>query len=251
MARNGDNMERTRCRACPLRKFSLFIKSNDEEVDFIQEFKRGELHVEPGSTILHEGANAPHLFTVLSGWAYRSKTTLDGKVQILNFALPGDLVGLQTAIMGEMDHSVTALSQLKLCVFERTDVWKVFQNHPTLAFSMTWLASREERILDQNLLSVGQHSGLQKVAYLLLHLFDRAESVGMTQGKSCKMPLTQQHIAQALGLTNVHVSRMATLLAQRGLLQLKNGVLTILDREKAERLASYNREMEEGRRPIV
>lgn len=247
----GETMERTRCQQCPLRKFSLFRKSLDEEVEYIAEFKRGELHVEAGSTILYEGANAPHLFTVLSGWAYRSKTTIDGKVQILNFALPGDLVGLQTAIMGEMDHSVTALTTLKLCVFERRDVWNVFRDHPTLAFSMTWLASREERILDQNLLSVGQHTGLMKVAFLLLHLFDRAEAVGMTQGNSCKMPATQSQLAQALGLTNVHVSRMCTLLAQRGLMQLKNGVLTILDRERSEGLASYRRDMEEGRRPIV
>lgn len=244
-------MTQTKCRQCPLRKHSLFRASLDEEIEYIATFKRGELRVDAGSTLLHEGASAPHLYTVLEGWAYRSKTTEDGRTQILNFALPGDLLGLQTAIMGEMDHTVVALTPMTLCVFERGRVWDLFASHAGLAFALTWIASREERILDQHLLSVGQQSGLQKVAYLLLHLFDRAEAVGLATGASCKLPTTQSHLAQALGLTNVHVSRMCGLLARRGIMSLGNGVLRVLDRARAEALAGYRFTRAEGQRPIL
>lgn len=244
-------MERIACTNCPLRKFSLFRESLKEEIDFIAAFKRGELHVDANSTLLHEGTSAPHLYTVLSGWAYRSKTTVDGRLQILNFVLPGDLIGLQTAILGEMDHSVTALTPMRLCVFERKDVWEIFKLHPSLAFSMTWQASKEERILDQTLLSVGQQTGLKKVALLMLHLFDRAKALGQAKGEACALPLTQTHIAQALGLTNVHVSRMLTLLARRKLIEFRNGTLTLLDRAAAEALSGYSGSPEAERKPIL
>ncbi len=153
--------------------------------------------------------------------------------------MAGDLIGLQNAIMGEMDHSVVALTPMRLCVFERKDVWEIFREHPSLAFSMTWHASKEERMLDRNLLSVGQLTGLRKVALLMLHLLDRAKSLGLAKNDVARLPITQTHIAQALGLTNVHVSRMLTLLAQRQVMEFRNGLLTVLDRARAETISGY------------
>ena len=118
-------------------------------------FKRGELVAEAGSLILSEGTHSAQLFTLLSGWAFRYKTLPDGRRQILNYVLPGDLIGLQGSVIGEMQHSVEALSPVVLCVFQRTGLPDLYRNHPGLAFDITWLAAREERMLDENLLSVG------------------------------------------------------------------------------------------------
>lgn len=244
-------MEIVPCAQCPLRALSLFRQTLKEEVEFIARFKRTELHVEAGGIVLHEGESAPHLYTVLAGWGYRYKGTADGKIQILNFVLPGDLIGLQSAIMGEMDHSVAALTPLRLCVFERKDVWEIFREHPSLAFSMTWHASKEERMLDRTLLSVGQQTGLKKVALLMLHLLDRAKALGLAREDSARLPVTQTHLAQALGLTNVHVSRMLTLLAHRGILEFKNGLLTVHNRARAEALSGYTGSPEHERKPIL
>lgn len=244
-------MEMVPCSRCPLRALSLFRQTLKEEVEFIARFKRSELAVEPGAIVLHEGGSSPYLYTVLSGWGHRSKGTADGKIQILNFVLPGDLIGLQSAIMGEMDHSVTALTPMRLCVFERKDVWDIFREHPSLAFSMTWQASKEERMLDRTLLSVGQQTGLKKVALLMLHLLDRAKVLGLAQDQTARVPVTQTHIAQALGLTNVHVSRMLTLLARRGVMEFRNGVLTVLDRARAEAITGYTGSPEHERKPIL
>ena len=93
---------------------SHFRAFTPEELKFVSGFKRGELVAETGATILNEGAHSAQLFTVLSGWAFRFKTLEDGRRQILNYVLPGDLIGLQGTVIGEMEHSVEALSPVVL-----------------------------------------------------------------------------------------------------------------------------------------
>ena len=83
-----------------------------------------------------------------------------------------------------MEHSVEALTPLTLCMFPRAKLWDLYARFPSLAFDITWLAAREEQVIDENLVSVGRRSALERTAYLLLHLFVRAEEVGLTRGNS-------------------------------------------------------------------
>src|SRR5207248_9631751 len=129
---------------------------------------------------------------VLSGWAMRHKTLSDGRRQILNFVLPADLIGLQASVLDEMQHSVEALTDMVLCVFPRERLWELYSHHPTLAFDLTWIAAREEQILDEHLVSLGRRTAVERTAYLLLHLFARAEQLGFTEGGMVELPLTQQ-----------------------------------------------------------
>src|ERR1700745_1434003 len=98
------------CAQCPLRALhGIFRDFTPEELGFVSNFKSGELRVGAGSSILLQGTNSAHLFTVLDGWAFRYKMLPDGRRQILNYALPGDFIGLQSSVLDEMDHSVEAL----------------------------------------------------------------------------------------------------------------------------------------------
>ncbi|TIU18403.1 MAG: cyclic nucleotide-binding domain-containing protein, partial [Mesorhizobium sp.] len=106
----------------------------EPELAFISKFKKGELTVDKGATVLVEGSHSAHLYTVLSGWAFRYKLLQDGRRQILNYLMPGDLIGLQGSVMGEMQHSVEALSPMLLCVFERDNLHELYRNHPGLAY---------------------------------------------------------------------------------------------------------------------
>ena len=116
-----------------------------KELPFVAEFKSGELNVEAGTNILLQSTNSAHLYTVLSGWAFRYKTLADGRRRILNYALPADLLGLQGSIADEMQHSVEALTDMILCVFPREKLWDLYSGYPALAFDITWLAARESR----------------------------------------------------------------------------------------------------------
>ena len=240
----------TPCSKCPLRKRNLFRPLGEKELDFVSQFKVGELVVDAGSTILLEENPSPHFYTVLDGWAFRHKSLPTGDRQVLNFALPGDLIGLQMALMDEMQHSVTALTDTTLCVFERGEVWTIFEGQPALSFSMTWLAAREEQMLDGHILSLGQRSALQRAAYLMLHIYDRAERVGYAGNLAMTVPFTQQHIADALGITPVHTSRTLKKLQSRDLISWTDTTVVIRDREGLETVADYDDPPLNGR-PLI
>ena len=195
------------CEKCPLRAEPSLRDFSQEELDFIAGFKSGELTAEEGTTLLMQGTDSAHLYTVLSGWAVRHKTLPDGRRQILNFVLPADLIGLQGTVLGEMQHSVEALSDMVLCVFPRERLWELYRGHPSLAFDLTWIAAREEQMLEENLVSVGRRTALERVAFVLLHLFVRAEQVRLTANNKVQFPFTQQHLADALGMSLVHTNK--------------------------------------------
>ncbi len=234
-------VERVKCSQCPLRKIDTFRAFTAEEAAFMTEFKTGELDVDPGATLFLEGSHSAHLYTMVDGWAFRYKTLEDGRRQILNFVLPGDLVGLQGSLMKEMQHSVEALSTAKLCVFERTRLMDLFNRHPGLGYDITWIASREERLLDENLLSVGRRSALERAAYLLALLDLRAKQTGMG-GKKAKLllPLTQLHVADTLGLSVVHTNKTLRKLADRKLIRWHDRSCEVLDSEGLKDIAGWD-----------
>ena len=120
MPPNSTPARRSPCETCPLRGTDTFRTFDAKELELISGFNTGELVAGAGSTILAEGSHNSHLHTVLSGRGFRFKILENGCRQILNFALPGDPIGLQGSLLGEMQHSVEALGDTLLCVFERT-----------------------------------------------------------------------------------------------------------------------------------
>lgn len=204
---NGRPNGFTPCEQCPLRALPCLREFTREELAFVRQFKIDELHVDAGASFLREGARSEHLYTVLNGWAFRYKMLDDGRRQILNFALPGDMVGLQGTLMHEMEHSVEALTPLTLCVFPRSKLYDLYSQFPSLAFDITWLAAREEQLIDEHLVSLGRRTALERIAYLLLTLFVRAQELGLAREGSVSFPFTQQHLADALGMSLVHTNK--------------------------------------------
>jgi CRP-like cAMP-binding protein len=241
---------RVPCQHCPLRAMPRFRPFTPAELAFISGFKRGELVAEPGALILAEGAHSAQLFTLLSGWAFRFKTLEDGRRQILNYVLPGDLVGLQGSVMGEMQHSVEALSPVVLCVFQRDNLPELFRSHPGLGFDITWLASREERMLDENLLSVGRRSALERAAYLVAFIYQRAIATGGIGSGKLMIPITQQHVADTLGLSIVHTNKTLKRLAQMKLIRWHDRACEVLDPRGLMETAGWSG-LPEGQRPLI
>jgi CRP-like cAMP-binding protein len=227
------------CEDCPLRKNPTFRAFTSKEIGFVEKFKSGELAAEAGSSILSQGANAAHIFTVLKGWGYRYKTLEDGRVQILNFILPGDLIGLQGVVLEEMGHSVGALTDMLLCVFERKKLWTLYEKFPALAYDITWLASREEQLLDEHLVSLGRRTAIERIAFVLLLLNDRAIETGEAKEGSVTFPFTQQHLADTLGLSLVHTNKTLRKLTDQNLIRWKDSVFEIGDRDALATLANY------------
>jgi CRP-like cAMP-binding protein len=220
----------TPCEQCPLRKRPSLREFSAEELAFVKTFKVDELRVDAGASFLREGARSEHLYTVLSGWAFRYKMLDDGRRQILNYALPADMVGLQGALMNEMEHSVEALTPLVLCIFPRAKLWDLYSRIPTLAFDITWLAAREEQLIDEHLVSLGRRTALERAAYLLLHLFTRADEAGLVKNGTIQFPFTQQHLADTLGMSLVHTNKTLKRLFVSKAVRWKDRIFEMVDR---------------------
>ncbi len=228
------------CHLCPLLRQPNYRKLGQKELEFVSEFKRGELSVDRGATVLVEGTRNPHLYTVLTGWGFRYKLLEDGRRQIVNYVLPGDLIGLQGSLMGEMQHSVETLSPMILCVFERGKLMSLYREHPELGYDLTWLAAREESILDEHLLSVGRRTAVERLSYLLAFLVDRARAAGIADGSPPLLPITQTHVADTLGLSLVHTNKTIRKLVDRQLLRWVERGCEVIDGEGLARLARWD-----------
>lgn len=226
-----------KCQACPLRSKSLFIPMSDDELQATQMFKAGELEIDAGATILMEGSSSPQLFTVLRGMGLRYKTLPDGKRQVTNFVFPGDFLGLQAAVMDRMQHSVEASTRMTLCVFDRSEVFRFFRDHPERAFDITWLAAAEEHFLGEALTYVGQQTAEGRLAWAILKIFARLKSIGMVQNATMPLPYRQQDMADALGMSLVHLNKTLAKLRERQLLTWTDRRVHIHDREGLVQLA--------------
>lgn len=190
--------------------------------------------------IVSEGAKSPHLFTVLEGAAIRFKMLEDGRRQVIGFVLPGDFVGLQSAVMEEMHHSVVAMTKMHLCVFNRSDIYQLYREQPRLGFDISWLAAREEHFLGDHLITVGRRSAIERVAFGICALHNRALEVGMASERSMDMPFTQQDIADALGLSLVHTNKTLARLRKMQVVSWQSRRLDIHDPDKLREIANLD-----------
>lgn len=200
-------------------------------------FKSGEMQAQPGTTILLEGSSSPQLYTVLQGMGTRYVTLEDGQRQVINFAFPGDFIGLQASLMGEMKHSVEATTDMVLCIFRREDLWSLFRAHPDRAYDLTWIAAAEEHFLGETIATLGRRDAIQRIAWALLRMYQRLRALGLARGGSVPLPFRQQDLADALGLSLVHTNKTLSKLRERELVRWTDGLLTLFDRTELAQIA--------------
>jgi CRP-like cAMP-binding protein len=238
------------CPECELRACGMFRPITDNELGAINDIKRDHVRLPAGAEIIRAGDDCPELYTLYSGWAFRYKTLPDGRRQILNFLLPGDLLGLQAAMFEAAQHGIEALTEVELCLLPRRKVWALFGQMPDLAFDVAWLGSREESYVDDNLTSVGRRSAAERTAALIITLYKRAKLLGLVTDDTFAFPLTQQHIADALGLSLVHTNKTLARLRRLGMFTRANGSLTLTNPRVLARVAQHFDE-EIPQRPLI
>ncbi len=238
------------CANCPLRTMPLFVPFTPEELAFMRKFKVREEVFLRNDTILHEGERSSTLYTVLSGMGTRSVLLEDGRRQVINFVFPGDFIGLQSSLMGEMKHTVAATMQMTLCAFDRSRVWEMFRDHASRAYDLTWIAAVEEHFLGETIATLGQRDATERLAWAFLRIWRRLAAVGLLRDGSVPLPFRQQDIADALGLSLVHTNKTVARLRNLGLAAWQNGRLSIPSTARLATAAGVSDEYEE-KRPIL
>lgn len=243
-------MEKIDCAACPLRRHPLYADFSAEEIAFMRGFKVGEERVLPGAVVLSQGESSSVLYTVLEGFGTRSILLENGRRQVINFVFPGDFLGLQAALMGEMQHTVEASTPMRLCVFRRNRLWELFRDRPDRAFDMTWIGAIEEHFLGETIASLGQRTAVERMAWALARIWRRLSAMGLCQNGQVPLPFRQSELADALGLSVVHTSRTLGALRTLNLIRWSQHRLQVLDEGALLALAGLSAETE-LKRPLM
>lgn len=221
-------------------KLEAFVKLSREDRSAVERLSRSQREIAARRDLIREGDQPRYVHLVLDGWACRYKTLPDGRRQIVAFFLPGEFCDLNIYILREMDHSVGAITKLRIADISREDMDALTGSHPRVTQALWWHELVAAAIQREWTLNLGQRSAFERIAHLMVELFLRLEVVGLTNGNSCDFPLTQNDIADATGLTAVHVNRTLQELRRAGLIVLQGRSLTIPDMPALKNVALFN-----------
>ena len=166
---------------------------------------------------------------ITGGWAFRYRRTGTGCRQILDFELPGDIIGLQASLLGVMEHSVRSLTPLQLTMLDARLVAEAFPREPNLALRLARYVAAEGCRADELMTVIGCGSAVERIAFLMWNLYRRQSRHVVIDPRDCPFPLRRQHLADALGLTGAHVNRMLNRLKADGIAAIAGRQLAILD----------------------
>jgi CRP-like cAMP-binding protein len=188
--------------------------------------------LEPAQFIVREGDVATHSCLVLAGFAIRHKVTNDGSLQILNFHMSGDMVDLQNSLLTVSDHNVQALGPLEAAFIPRDAIVELAFDRPAVGKAL-WMETLVEGSISREwIMNVGRRDAAERLAHLLCEFAYRLNAVGL--GKNCRyeLPMTQEQLADATGMTSIHVNRTLKVLESGGLIQRSRRSGTINNLEK-------------------
>ena len=223
-----------------LRKLESVSTLSEPHVQAVRAMFTGSRRAPPGEDIVREGESPASLSLLAEGLACRYKSMSDGRRQIMGFLIPGDLVDTYAFTMGEMDHSVGALTRCRLMLAPNQKVAETLDQHPALMHAL-WADSMADTALTREwLVGLGRRSAYSRIAHLLCEVVARMKAVGLTDGSLCDLPLTQQELADSLGLSLVHVNRVLQRLRASGLVSLGRGALQVHDWEGLQQAGEFD-----------
>ena len=193
----------------------------------------------PGAYLVREGYAATACTFLLDGFAYRQKLAAGGQRQILSVHLPGEAVDLQHAFIGIADHNVQAMTQVEVATVPAAALVRTHERHPALARGMWMETLIESAIFREWVINIGRRDALTRVAHLLCELALRIRSAGLGQDHRYTLP-TQEHLADCVGLTAVHVNRVLRQLDERGLIERERRSFVIRDWDGLRRAGDFN-----------
>src|SRR5277367_5752255 len=233
-------MRRTAMNNPLLRKLSNFTALSEEESKAVADCCKDVREVGAREDVIAQGDRTGGVKLLLEGFACRYKTLEDGRRQIVAYFVPGDLCDLRVFILKRMDHSIGAIAPSRIATIAPDNVLKLMHTYPTLTRALWWSTLVEEAIAREWIVNVGQRNALERMAHLFCELLYRFRAVGLNQGLSCTLPLTQVELAETLGLSAVHVNRTLQELRRQKLITLDGGTLTIEDVDRLMQVTLFN-----------
>ncbi len=212
-----------------IKKLRGFAELVDEDIDALEAVTSQPQAFGPRQDLIREGDQPGPVLVVLEGWAFRYKVLPNGSRQIMAFMMPGDACDLNIGMLAEMDHSIQTVTHAKVVKIESKVMDELMIAHPRVARAMYVAQLVDEGTLRAWIVSLGRRSSAERAAHLLLELYIRGIRTGVASGNEMELPLSQAVLADALGMTPVHINRMLQEFRRSGAVELRRGILRIND----------------------
>ena len=221
------------------RKLTTFMPLSTAEQQRLAELQTASQWVKRGKQLIREGESGHEAFVLQAGWACSYKDLPSGGRQIISFPIAGDFVGLRSILLRTADHSFEALTDSMVSSVDSAGMLQTFSEFPRLGAAILWAASRDEAMVVEHLVSIGRRRAIERTAHFFMELGERMLLVGLSAETEFECPLTQYVLADALGLSAIHVNRVLRELREHRLLTVQHGTATIHDLPGLRKLSGF------------
>jgi CRP-like cAMP-binding protein len=223
------------------RKLGAFVALSDEDLAMLDRLHQRRRKFVAGVDLVHQGQADQSAYILAKGWVCSYKLLPNGGRQIIDFQVPGDFLGLRSVLFRTADHNIEPVTVVEASEVIIADLLDAFATTPRLATAVLWAASRDEAMVVEHLVGIGRRNALERTAHYLLEFGARLMLVGLGTKEGYNCPLSQYMLADALGLSAVHVNRVLRQLREMGLLTFQKGHVTIEDFDALVALADFDK----------
>jgi len=208
-------------------KLQRYAHLADDEVAALRRATAASKKVGARVDLIREGDRPGPVLVMLEGWAVRYKILPGGSRQIMAFLMPGDACDLHVGMLAEMDHSIQTLTAARVAAISGPDMTAMMKAHVGIAQAMYIAQLADEGTLRSWIISMGRRSSMERVAHLICEIYVRGHWTSVSKDE-LELPMSQTVLADALGMTPVHINRMLKELRESGLVAMRRGCITIL-----------------------
>ncbi|WP_111413857.1 Crp/Fnr family transcriptional regulator [Billgrantia lactosivorans] len=234
------NAEAHRPDTLMIRKLQSIFPLSADERQALRELPVRVVHLEPDRPIVQIGDRPHQCCLVLDGFSCVFKLSYEGRRQIMALHVPGDIPDLQSLHLAVMDSSLASLSRCTVGLIQHDDLRRACERHPRLTAAFWRETLVDASIFREWLLNIGQRNAYTRMAHLLCELLVRLEAVGLVEGNAFELPITQEELGDAIGISAVHVSRTLQALRADGLVESRKTRFAVLDRERLKQAGEFD-----------
>jgi len=222
------------------RKLAAFATLSEADRARLAKLHRRRRSFVAGRDLVSQGQTRQAAYILARGWVCSYKIQSDGTRQIVDIQIPGDFLGLRSVLLRTSDHGFEPITDIEAAEVLASDLTETLAAAPRLGLAILWAASRDEAMVVEHLVGIGRRDAPARVAHFLLELGARLALVGMATRVGYDCPLTQQQLADTIGLSAVHVNRVLRNLREDGMLTFRDGHVQFDDREGLATLAGFD-----------
>jgi CRP-like cAMP-binding protein len=227
-------------RAALVRRLRISSSISDDDVSEIEALPISVRQFPAEAPVVRDGERATDCCLIVEGFCARSKTIANGKRQILSLHIPGEIPDLMSLFLHVMDHDLSTLTPCTLGFINHDVVRRLHHRRPAVA-EIFWRDTLIDAAMFREwIVNVGQRPAPARLAHVMVELRERLRLIGRVDGTNFDMPLTQEQIGEALGITAVHANRVIKQLRQEGIVELHRGRVKVLDEGKFLELADFD-----------